>query len=95
MSIGYNVMAFNAKGKIKRLDTHSNKTGTSSCIEVLISNEHNGYVNDIGIRFYGDKIDMLKSYTIGDRVRIGFNIKGFMGKTRYLHTIYGFCIKGI
>ena len=68
--------------------------------EVIVVTDET-YPQYISIEFQQDKCDMLDKYKVGDKVSIGFNLRGrswedkAKGATRYFNTIQGWKIQAL
>lgn len=67
--------------------------------EVVVSTDET-YVQDILIQFVKDKCAVLDSYKVGQKVKIGFNLRGRawtspQGEVKYFNTIQGWKINAV
>jgi len=83
-------------GKIKvqqKTETFSNDF--TKCNLIVVTDEQ--YPQEICIEFVKDKIDLLKSFKVGDSVKVGINLRGRewinpQGEAKYFNSIQGWRI---
>ena len=84
-------------GRIKMVDT-TKEVGSSGFKkrDVVVTTDEQ-YPQHILVQFVQDKCDLLNGYTVGDSVKIDFNLRGRewinpQGETVYFNTIQGWRI---
>ena len=88
------------EGKIKVIgDTKEyGKNGFQKRMVVVTTEEK--FPQDLSIDFVQDKTDLIDSYKVGDKVKIGINLRGRewvspQGETKYFNSINGWRIEKI
>lgn len=88
------------EGKLKVIgDTKEyGKNGFQKRIVVVTTEEK--FPQDLSIDFVQDKTDLIDSYKIGDKVKIGINLRGRewvspQGETKYFNSINGWRIEKV
>ena len=84
-------------GAIKKISDTQQITDTFKKREVVVTTEEQ-YPQHIQIEFIQDRTSLLDSFNVGDKVNIGFNLKGRewtspQGETKYFNTIQGWRIE--
>ena len=84
-------------GSIKKIGDTQKITDTFRKREVVVTTEEQ-YPQHIQIEFIQDRTSLLDGYNLGDKVNIGFNLKGRewtspQGETKYFNTIQGWRIE--
>src|SRR5690606_22007592 len=88
------------EGKIKMIgETATFGSNNFRKRELVITTEEQ-YPQDILIEFVQDKCDILNSYSEGQTVKVGINIRGRewvnpQGETKYFNSIQGWCITNV
>ena len=83
-------------GKIKvQQETQTFGNDFTKCNLIVVTDEQ--YPQEICVEFVKDKIDLLKSFKVGDSVKIGINLRGRewinpQGEAKYFNSIQGWRI---
>ena len=83
-------------GKIKvQQKTETFGNDFTKCNLIVVTDEQ--YPQEICIEFVKDKIDLLKSFKVGDSVKVGINLRGRewinpQGEAKYFNSIQGWRI---
>jgi len=83
-------------GKIKvQQETQTFENDFTKCNLIVVTDEQ--YPQEICIEFVKDKIDLLKSFKVGDSVKVGINLRGRewinpQGEAKYFNSIQGWRI---
>ena len=84
-------------GKIKiQQKTETFGNDFTKCNLIVVTDEQ--YPQEICIEFVKDKIDLLKSFKVGDSVKVGINLRGRewinpQGEAKYFNSIQGWRIE--
>ena len=84
-------------GKIKvQQETQTFGNDFTKCNLIVVTDEQ--YPQEICIEFVKDKIDLLKSFKVGDSVKVGINLRGRewinpQGEAKYFNSIQGWRIE--
>jgi translation initiation factor IF-3 len=84
-------------GKIKvQQETQTFGNDFTKCNLIVVTEEQ--YPQEICIEFVKDKIDLLKSFKVGDSVKVGINLRGRewinpQGEAKYFNSIQGWRIE--
>ncbi len=88
------------QGKIKLIDeTKTYGTNGFRKRELVITTEEQ-YPQTIMIEFVQDKTELLNSYSVGQNVKVSFNVRGRewvnpQGETKYFNSIQGWRIENL
>ncbi len=85
------------EGKIKEIGAEQQVSSTFKKRELVITTNEQ-YPQHILIDFIQDKTDLLKSYNVGESVKVLVNLRGRewvnpQGETRYINSIQGWRIE--
>lgn len=85
------------EGKIKEIGAEQQVSPTFKKRELVVTTDEQ-YPQHILIDFIQDKADLLKSYNVGDSVKVLINLRGRewlnpQGQTRYFNSIQGWKIE--
>lgn len=86
---------FSAKGKIKTLLPEALIKDQYRSRELLLEVPDGNYKIDIGIEFFGDKVDLVSGYEEGEEVQIFFNVKGRIWNDKVFNNLRAWKIQRI
>jgi hypothetical protein len=86
-------MAFELEGTIKVImDTQTFGSGFTKR-EFILTTDSEKYPQDIKMEFVKDKISLLEGYKAGQRVKVGFDLRGSEHNGRYYVNVLAFRIQ--
>ena len=83
-------------GTVKAINNAQEVSSTFKKREIVITTEEQ-FPQHILVEFTQDKCDLLNAYKVGDKVKVGINLRGRewtnpQGETRYFNSIQGWNI---
>jgi len=86
---------FKAQGIIKELFQEQLIKDKYKSIEFVLEVQDGDYLRNIGIEFFGDKVEKLNGYKAGEEVEVSFNIDGRVWNNKIFNNVRGWRIQKI
>jgi hypothetical protein len=93
-------MSYQLQGKVKAIGETTQVSEKFKKRDLVITDDSSMYPQDISFQFAQDKCEDLDSVSVGDLVKVSFNIKGRewtspQGEVKYFNTLEGWRVESL